>query len=113
MENPNAADTLEELLLIENAALEKHDPAICGALLEQKLAAAQILSASETSPEQLQRLRELAADNRRLLERAINVQSLIINMVARAAQTPPTHSRYGAAGRTVRSDTALAIARQA
>ncbi len=113
MDHANPADTLEAALVAENTALERHDATAAVALLEQKLAATQALAALAIEPQQLARLRDLAADNRRLLERAIGVQSQIINMVARAAQSTSNHSRYGADCRTVRNDGALAIARQA
>ena len=112
MDLVDAADALEAVLLAENDALQRHDADAAVALLERKLAATQALSTTEIDPDQLHRLRELAADNRRLLERAIDVQSQIINMVARAAQATPL-TRYGAEGRKVRVDGALALARQA
>ncbi len=113
MPNANAADTLEAILIAENEALERHDAPAAAALLEQKLAAANALSAESASPEQAERLRDLAALNRVLLERAIDVQSRIITMVAQAAQESTAHARYGSAGRTVRNDAALALTRHA
>jgi flagellar biosynthesis/type III secretory pathway chaperone len=113
MPNANPADALEAILIAENQALERHDADAAAALLEQKLAAANALSTATVSPEQIARLRDLAAQNRRLLERAIDVQSRIITMVAQAVQESTTHSRYGAAGRTIRAEAGLAIARQA
>ena len=108
-----AADRLEAILLAENAALERHDAVAATALLEEKLAAADALSTDGLSPETGERLRALAANNRRLLERAIDVQSRIITMVARAAQAAPPVARYGAKGRAIQDDSALAITRQA
>ncbi len=113
MNHADPADALEAVLVAENTALEQNDATAAVALLDQKLAATQALSTQPVAPEQLARLRDLAADNRRLLERAIGVQSQIINMVARAAQSASSHSRYGADCRTVRDDGARAIARQA
>lgn len=112
--NPNdAADRLEAILVAENAALERHDPETAIALLEHKLAAAEALCPDGLDREDGNRLKALAAENRRLLERAIDVQSRIVTMVARAAQTVPPVSRYGAEGRPVPADGALAITRQA
>lgn len=113
MPNADPAAALEAILIAENEALERHDADAAAALLGQKLAAASALDAASVSLEQAQRLRELAAENRRLLERAIEVQGRIITMVAQAVQESTAHSRYGAAGRTVRADAALALARQA
>ncbi len=112
--NPSdAALALETILAAENAALERHQPDTAIALLDRKLAAANALSADDMTLEVGDRLRELAAQNRRLLERAIDVQSRIITMVARAAQAVPPVARYGAEGRAIPSDGAIAITRQA
>ena len=114
MPNADPAAALEAILVAENDALSRHDAAGAASLLEQKLAAARALTALSLSPEQAERLRELAAQNRRLLELAIDVQSRIITMVAQAVQESTTApARYGAAGRTIRPDTALAITRHA
>lgn len=113
MPNADPAAALEAILVAENEALERHDADAAAALLDRKLAAANALAAASVSPEQAERLRSLAADNRRLLERAIDVQSRIITMVAQAVQESTAHARYGSAGRTIRGDAALAIARQA
>ena len=112
--NPSdAATKLETILVAENAALTRHDPEAAIALLDQKLAAASALPAAGLTPELGERLRDLAAENRRLLEHAIEVQSRIITMVARAAQAVPPVARYGAEGRAIPPDGALAITRQA
>jgi hypothetical protein len=108
-----AAARLEAILRAENEALGRHDAVAATAFLEEKLAAASALSATGLSLEDGERLRTLAAENRRLLERAIKVQSRIIAMVARAAQASPAAARYGAKGRAVVAGGALAIARQA
>lgn len=112
MPTVDPADALEAILIAENEALERHDAEAAAAYLEQKLAAANALSAAFVLPEQAERLRDLAAKNRRLLERAIEVQRQIITMVAQAVQESTAHARYCAAGRTIRPDAALAIARQ-
>ena len=113
MLNADPADALAAILAAENEALERHDAAAAAALVEQKLAAATALGSAEIAPEQAERLRDLAAQNRRLLERAIDVQSRIITMVAQAVHESTAHARYGAAGRTIRDDAAVAIARHA
>ncbi len=113
MSTADAAARLEAILVEENAALERFDAIAATSLLNQKLEAAQSLSAEGLSLETVERLRALAAENRRLLERAMDVQKRIVAMVARAAQAAPASSRYGAGGRTVQPDSALALIRQA
>ena len=108
-----AASRLEAVLVAENEALERHDAVTATALLQEKLAAAQALSATGLTLEHGERLRALAAQNRRLLERAIKVQGRIIAMVARAAQQSPPVARYGAKGRAINDAGALALIRQA
>ena len=113
--NPGeAAARLEGILRAENEALARHDAVAATSMLQEKLAAAEALSAAGLSVEDGERLRTLAAENRRLLERAIKVQGRIVAMVARAAQaSSPGVARYGAHGRAVASGGALALARQA
>lgn len=113
MPSADAADALEAVLIAENEALRHQDAAAATKLLDQKLAAANALTLDAATPEQAERLRTLAAENRRLLERAIDVQGRIITMVARAAQASTAHPRYGAAGQTIHTEGALALARQA
>lgn len=113
MLNADPAEALAAVLVAENEALERHDADAAAALLDQKLAAAKALASVSVSIEQAMRLRELSARNRRLLERAIDVQSQIITMVAQAVHESTAHNRYGAAGRTVRTDSAIALARHA
>lgn len=108
-----AASRLEAILLAENAALERHDATAAAALLDDKLAAAAALATEGLSPDAGERLRALAVENGRLLERAIDVQGRIIGMVARAAQAAPGVARYGAKGRAITHDGALALTRQA
>src|SRR3954447_14586714 len=108
-----AAARLEAVLLAENEALERHDAVTATALLDEKLAAAKALSAEGLSREMGERLCALAAENRRLLERAIKVQTRIIAIVARAAKQSPPVSRYGAKGRAIADGGALALTRQA
>lgn len=98
--NPSdAALALETILVAENEALERHEPALAVALLDRKLAAAAGLSPEDMTLELGERLRTLAGENRRLLAQSIDVQSRIISMVVRAAQSVPPVARYGAAGR--------------
>ena len=113
MDPIEAAARLASVLEAENAALERHDPAAAVALLDEKLAAAQALSAAGLPLETGERLRALADENRRLLERAIKVQERIVTMVARAARQAPAAARYGAKGRPVADTGALALTRQA
>ena len=94
-----AAARLEAILLAENAALERarrrRSRAPCSKKSSRPRGA---LSTDGLSLEVGERLRGLAAENRRLLERAIKVQGRIIAMVARAAQAAPPVARYGAQG---------------
>jgi hypothetical protein len=108
-----AALRLEAILRAENEALRRHDAQAAVAMLDAKLAAAEALSASGLSAADAERLRALATENGRLLERAIAVQSQIVAVVARAARSAQTATRYGARGRTVAPTGALALARQA
>jgi hypothetical protein len=61
------------------------------------------------------RLQHLGAENRRLLERAIAIQSRVIETIAGAALPRPTGPGYGAAGRRppLRQAQPIALARQA
>lgn len=112
--NPSdAALALETILVAENEALERHEPALAVALLDRKLAAAEGLLPEDMTLELGERLRTLAGENRRLLAQSIDVQSRIISMVVRAAQSVPPVARYGAAGRAIASEGAIAITRQA
>ena len=113
MSPTEAAARLEAVLIAENEALERHDAVAATALIQEKLAAAEALAATGLSLEHAERLRALAAENRRLLERAIKVQGRIIAMVAQAAQQSPPVARYGARGRAVSDGGALALIRQA
>src|SRR4051794_5172112 len=81
MKPDDAAARLEAILRAENEALARHDAVAATSMLDEKLAAAKALSASGISLEDGERLRTLAAENRRLLERAIQVQGRIVAMV--------------------------------
>lgn len=105
----DAVAALAAVLARENAALEALDiPAAC-ALLESKeaaigaLAAARHAAAPATVPAGLKaeaaRLRDLAQENRRLLENAMLAQSRVLDVIARAARrTAAATPRYGARG---------------
>jgi len=108
------ADTLER----ENAALAAMDLAGAAALYPRKDAAASAFTAAQEqaadgmtsvldaeqqrlAKELAERLRALAEENRRLLERAIHVQGHVLGTIARAvAQVTPRMQppRYGATG---------------
>ena len=117
-----AAARLAEVLTAENAALRALDAPAAAALLEDKLAAARNLAqaaaagrpAAQQTPEAAGlalRLRDLAEENRRLLERAIQVQSRVLDMVARAARQGAAQSagRYGASGAAAPDRGAMAL----
>jgi len=122
----SAAIRLSRVLAAENAALLALDIPAAAALLEEKLAAAHGLAAAsamrpairqtpETAGLALE-LRDLAQQNRLLLERAILVQSWVLDMVARAARqgVAQASGRYGAGGaaaldRGVRDRGAMAL----
>ncbi len=105
-----AAARLVEVLTAENAALRILDAPAAAALLEEKLAAARGLAevsavrpAAPQTPETAGlalQLRDLAAENRLLLERTIQVQARVLDMVARAARQGAAQSggRYVASG---------------
>ncbi len=105
-----AATRLRTVLTAENAALLALDVPAAAALLQEKLAAAQGLAgaaARRPAPRQTSesaglalQLRDLAQENRQLLERAIVVQGRGLDMVARAARQDAVQSGgcYGAGG---------------
>ena len=113
MTDTKPGNTLEAILIAENAALERHDAEAAVAFLDQKLAAARALSVAEIAPDLSLRLRDLAARNQMLLERAMKVQGEIVAIVVRAAQGAPSSTRYGAAGRAITSESGLAMTRHA
>ena len=119
-----AAARLESVLQAENAALARLDIAGSAALLGEKLAASRDVSASLTGaagPEcaaAALRLRTLAAENTRLLERAIQVQGRVMEIVARAARQAAQQAasgplRYGARGAAMHGTGAMALQTQA
>lgn len=116
-----AAARLAQVLTDENAALLALDAPAAAALLTEKLAAARELAeaaAQRPAPRQTPesaglalRLRDLAEENRRLLEHAILVQGRVLDMVARAARQGAAQSsgRYGASGAAAAAGGAMAL----
>jgi hypothetical protein len=114
-----AAARLERVLLAENAALQAMDLAPLPALFQEKEAAAADLAVMAAKPvartpelkAQAERLRDLTAENRRLLARAIDVQDRVLRLVANAARQAGLHqaARYGAAGRPRPDRAAVAL----
>lgn len=102
-----AAARLERILAAENAALQAMDlDALPSLLLEKTAATAELEAAAVPSADtpdlqaQAGRVRTLAAENRRLLERAILVQDRVLRLVASAVREAGLRdaARYGAAG---------------
>ena len=105
-----AAARMVKVLTAENVALRALDASAATALLQEKLAAARGLaeaSAVRPAPPQTPemaglalQLRDLAAENQRLLERTMQVQARVLDMVARAARQEASQvgGRYIASG---------------
>jgi hypothetical protein len=109
-----AAQRLMEALRAENEALARLDLAAAGVLAGAKRQAADAFAAAYAAasrigtraegPERARAeeialgLRDLTAENRRLLERAIELQSRVIETIAGAAR-PAGPGTYGARGR--------------
>jgi flagellar biosynthesis/type III secretory pathway chaperone len=110
----HAAQRLMEALRAENEALARLDLAAAGELARGKRQAADAFAAAYDAARKLgsraegaermraeeiaARLRDLTAENRRLLERAIALQARVIETIAGAAR-PPGPGTYGARGR--------------
>ena len=102
----SATVQLADVLAVENAALRAVDIRRAAAMLGRKQAAlAALTSATAAGPEQraamqaaVGRLRSLAEENRRLLERAIEVQSRVLGVLAGVARRAraPGYGRSGA-----------------
>jgi flagellar biosynthesis/type III secretory pathway chaperone len=124
-----AALRLAEALRAENEALARLDLAAAGELARGKRQAADAFAAAYEAVRRLAspgavldrarteeiaaRLRDLTAENRRLLERAIALQSRVIETIAGAAK-PPGPGTYGARGRVLGGRAgAMAMARLA
>jgi hypothetical protein len=102
---PQAAEALANILLAENTALRATDFAAAAALLPAKREAAR--SVEQLTPAipkrslqaAIRRLDRLAAENRRLLEHGIAIQSQVLDIIANAAQLACV-TGYGSAGKT-------------
>ncbi len=120
----NAATRLVEALKAENAALTALDLPRAGQMLAEKIAAARAFTESRTTHEKRSRaeieafgdalaqdrsapeamrtvallLREEAAENQRLLERAIAVQMRVLGTLAQAVTAAKPASRYSRQG---------------
>ncbi len=114
-----AATRLERVLLAENAALQAMDLDTLPPLFQEKSAAAVDLAVAAAKPvahtpalkAQAGRLRDLTAENQRLLARAIDVQDRVLRLVASAARQAGLRqaARYGAAGRPRPDHAAVAL----
>lgn len=97
-----AVAALADVLARENAALAAMDMHGATALLAEKRAALAALEGAATGAREpaLARLRQLAAENRVLLERAMAVQSRVIALLVHAVreQTRPPCAFYGRGG---------------
>ena len=98
---------LANSLSAENAALRVMDLPGATALLVEKQAAAAAFDTARRAATPVPtaalraavlRLTEEAAENRRLLERAIHVQTRVLGVVAGAARTAGAARRYGRSG---------------
>lgn len=123
---PAAAAALAALLEQENRLLDALDLAAAAALLPAKQSAAAAFAraqeharscggvppASRAAATALGvRLRTLAAENRRLLERGLAAQDRVIAVIARAARRhPATAPRYGTSGALAGPRTAAPLA---
>ena len=101
-----AVQAMTKLLTEENKALTDMDFSRAGALLAPKHAAADALAAAWRAATQtdapqadLLKLGELAEENRRLLNRAMRDQRRVLDLVAKAARSSRSTTRYGASGR--------------
>ena len=97
-----AGNVLADTLTVENAALAALDLPRAGAMLARKqraladLAAMKVTPASHDAAERMaRRLRALAVENKRLLERAIAVQGRVIGVIARATTAAAAPTGYG------------------
>jgi hypothetical protein len=108
----SVAVRLADVLQRENTALAALDLARAASLVAEKRFAADAFALAQGIAGTLalqphvidiaSRLRDLAAENRRLLERAIAVQSRVIGVIARA-MPPAATPRYAATGALARS----------
>ena len=113
-----AVSGLADTLARENAALDALDLSGAVAVLPDKRRALAMLTDADTgglAAEQrpametaLRRLRELAGENRRLLQHALTVQSRVIEIVASALPRAEPGGRYVAPGARVPAVRAMA-----
>lgn len=126
-----AGQRLAEALRAENEALAALDLPRAAGLATAKVQATDAFAAAcaaaaktgsraegpmrQSAEDLSNQLRHLGAENRRLLERAIAIQSRVIETIAGAALPRPAGPGYGAAGRGLppRQPPALALVRQA
>jgi hypothetical protein len=110
-----AGQRLAEALRAENEALAALDMPRAAGLADTKIKATDAFAAAHAAAartgaraegptrqavaELAERLQALGAENRRLLERAIAVQSRVIETIAGAAMPRPGGAGYGASGR--------------
>jgi hypothetical protein len=95
------ASALAEVLEAENAALRALDFPRATGLLEEKRRALAILGSIAAPPTlALDRLRQVAEENRELLERAVLIQGRIIGIILQAAAPRPRG--YAAGGYAAR-----------
>ena len=98
---PDAARSLAAVLEDENAALRVLDIARVADLVGAKRAAVQALAGGAPAGVDVamaERLHVLANDNRRLLERAMAVQSRVVALLAEAMKPPVAAPRYARNG---------------
>ena len=110
--------SLADTLVRENTALDALDLAAAVAVLPDKRRALAMLAeaapmavTAEERPAMeaaLKRLRELARENRSLLQHALSVQSRVIEIVARALPRSHPADRYGDTGARVIPPRAMA-----
>ncbi len=111
---------LQTVLLEENAALLATDFPAAAALLPRKMAAFEVFLAAQpdrspSDPVPFGRtLRTVMTENTRLLEQAIEVQTRVVEIIARAARrSEDSGPRYGAQGHATRAGGALALVTRA
>lgn len=92
------AERLASLLQDENAALRAMDIPAIADLLPAKRAAIEGLSGTSIGAETAERLRVLASDNRRLLERAMAIQGRVVTLLAEAMKPAAAAPRYARDG---------------
>lgn len=94
-----------EVLTMENALLAACDYRGVAELLARKQAALERLSAAQRSDaneghtDLARRVGVLTAENRRLLDRAVEVQRQVVEIICNAARDRMSGDRYGANGR--------------